>query len=71
MLAIINIDILSHNDVNVIRVLLYGDPSLIGLPNTLILNTSIQFLLSSNGFDGQLTSLKINCFNIFIEKASF
>ena len=54
MLAIINIDILSHNDANIIRVLLYGDPSLIGLPNTLILNTSIQFLLSSNGFDGQL-----------------
>ena len=54
MLAIINIDTLSHNDANIIWVILYGDPSLIGLPNTLILNTSIQFLLSSNGFDGQL-----------------
>lgn len=54
ILAIINIDILSHNDANIIKVLLYGDPSLIRLTYTLILNISIQFLLSSNWFDGPL-----------------
>ena len=54
ILAIINIDILSHNDANIIKVLLYGDPSLIRLAYTLILNISIQFLLSSNWFDGPL-----------------
>lgn len=54
ILAIINVDILSHNDANIIRALIYGDPSLIGLTYTLILNISIQFLLSSNWFDGPL-----------------
>ena len=48
ILAIINVDILSHNDANIIRALIYGDSSLIGLTYTLILNISIQFLLSSN-----------------------
>lgn len=48
ILAIINVDILSHNDANIIRALIYGDPLLIGLTYTLILNISIQFLLSSN-----------------------
>lgn len=54
ILAIINVDILSHNDANIIRALIYGDPSLIGLTYTLILNVSIQFLLFSNWFDGPL-----------------
>ena len=54
ILSIINVDILSHNDASITRVPLYGNPLFIELTNTLILNTSMHFFLSSKGFDGPL-----------------
>ena len=49
-LSNINVDILRHNGSTIVRNLLYGDPSLNDLTNTLKLNTSVEFLLSSKRF---------------------
>ena len=41
-------------DISVIKLLLYGDDSLDLVTNTLILNTSVDFNISSKRFDGPL-----------------
>ena len=38
----------------VIKLLLYGDDSLVSVANALILNASVDFILSSKRFDGPL-----------------
>ena len=47
-------DKLPSCDTSVIKLLLYGDDLLDMVTNTLILNTSIDFILSSKRFDGPL-----------------
>ena len=47
-------DKLPSRDTSVIKFLLYGDDSLDLVTNTLILNASVDFILSSKRFDGPL-----------------
>ena len=43
-------------DISIIKLLLYGDDSLDLATNTLILNSSVDFNISSKRFDGPLWS---------------
>lgn len=50
----VNLDILNHNDTNINRIALFGDPSRNDFTNILILDGPIEFLLASKKFDGPL-----------------
>ena len=45
---------LDHNDNNIAKILLYGPDSLRKTQNTSVLNTTMQFLISSNRLEEQL-----------------
>ena len=51
---------IGHNDITIFRILLYGEPSFDGMSNILMLNASIDFLMSSKRFDGPLIQLSID-----------
>ena len=55
-------EVLSHNNTNIIEILPYGDTPVNKLIKTLMLNASTKFLLSSKIFDVPLRLLKINYF---------
>ena len=47
-----NENILSSSDATIVKLLLYDDESLDLETNTLVLNASVDFILSSKRFDG-------------------
>ena len=51
------------SDTSVIKLFLYGDDSLDLVTNTLILNASVDFILSSKGFDGPFYGIIIYVVN--------
>ena len=55
VVSTINENSLTSCDGTIAKLLLYGDDSLDLETNTLILNASVDFILSSKKFDGPLT----------------
>ena len=55
IVSTINENSLTSCDTTIVKLLLYGDESLDLETNTLILNASVDFVLSSKRFDGPLT----------------